>query len=168
MFFRFLIFTTFVTVTLSAKTNMFECNKIFEDRKSELILEIDRINDKEDSLQSLKEATNMLLKKKKAKLDIQEKEVNSKLEKISSKEEKIEKMLEENKKLLKEIEKLKLDKISDTYSKMKAKSAANILAELRPKDALKILLNIKAKTLAKIFSKMNPKKASELTLILSK
>lgn len=169
MFFRRTIFLGAVlTISMFGKDNLLECNKVFEERKSELILELERITDREQSLEALREATTSLLTRKRDELDKQEKEVNNKLAQISEKEERIEAILEENKKLLEEIEQLKLDKISNTYSKMKAKSAAGILSEMQTEDAVKVLLTINPKVLAKIFAKMNPKKASELTEELSR
>jgi len=167
MLFRIFLLFFVVKSLLFAETRLFECNKIFEERKNELILELERLNDKEASLQALTEETNKLLKMKKAKLDKQEAEINQKLDMISEKENRIEEMLNENKKLLSEIEKLKMTKVSETYSKMKPKAAAAILENLEPKEAVKILLNIKAKILSKIFSKMDPVKASRLTKVLT-
>ena len=120
MLFRIFLLFFVVKSLLFAETRLFECNKIFEERKNELILELERLNDKEASLQALTEETNKLLKMKKAKLDKQEAEINQKLDMISEKENRIEEMLNENKKLLSEIEKLKMtkdhDKIEELFS----------------------------------------------------
>ena len=155
------------TSSLFSENRLFDCTKIFEERKSELLLELERINDREQALYDLKEATNRLLKKKKEKLDKQEAEINRKLKLIEEKEQNIKNMIAENRKVLEEIKKIKLDKVSTTYSKMKPKSAAAILAELDPKIAVNVLLKIKPKTLSKIFAKMDPVKASELTRLLA-
>ena len=42
----------------------YECTKIFEDRKNELLLELERIDEQKQSLDSLKRATEDLLRKK--------------------------------------------------------------------------------------------------------
>jgi flagellar motility protein MotE (MotC chaperone) len=147
---------------------LFECTKIFKDRKSELLVELERIDEEKQALEALKIATNNLLKKKKVALDLQEEEVNKKLKTIKQKEASVKKMLEENKKVLKELKKLKMSKIAQTYSKMKASSAANIISKLPDDEAVKILRELKPKTVGQIFAKMEPKKASSLTQLLAK
>ncbi len=152
---------------LFGKDELVICNKIFEERKGELALEIQRLNDKENSLEALREATTKLLNKKNEQLNEQEAGVNKKLADIEAKEKKIESLIAENKKLLEDIEKVKMDKLSNSFSKMKPKSSATILNELDTDEGVKILLNMNPKVISQIFSKMDPKKASELTKKLS-
>jgi hypothetical protein len=47
-------------------TKSYECTKIFEDRKNELLVELERIDEQKQSLDSLKRATEELLRKKEA------------------------------------------------------------------------------------------------------
>jgi len=65
---------------------LFECTKIFKDRKSELLVELERIDEEKQALEALKTATEELLKKKKTALDIKEEEINNKLKIVSEKE----------------------------------------------------------------------------------
>ena len=51
---------------------------------------------------------------------------------------------------------------------MKAASAAAVLSEMDIKDAVEILSSLKPKTTGAILSKMEAKKASELTILLAK
>ena len=147
---------------------IFECTQIFKERKNELLVELERIDEQKQALNALKTATDELLKKKEAKLDLEEKKVNAKLSEVSQKEKKIQAMLEKNKKLLKELKSAKMSKISQTFSKMKAGAAAGVLSDMDEKDAVSILQSLKPKIVGKIFTKMDPKKASELTQLLAK
>ena len=61
-----------------------------------------------------------------------------------------------------------MSKISQTFAKIKAASAANILSDMSNEEAAKILQSLKPKVVGKIFTKMDAKKASELTSLLDK
>ncbi len=153
---------------LQTSDRLFECTEIFKERKSELLVELERIDEQKQALSALKSATEDLLKKKKISLEQKEEIVETKLVKISEKEENIKKMLAKNEEILKSITDTKITKIAQTFAKMKAGSAANILADMNSKDAIRILQVLKPKTVGQILAKMDAKKASELTLFLSK
>ena len=62
---RLLIFFVLLLPNLlQAEGRLFSCNKIFEQRKEELLLELERIDEQQQSIEALKEATNHLLKKR--------------------------------------------------------------------------------------------------------
>jgi len=61
-----------------------------------------------------------------------------------------------------------MSKIAQTFAKMKAGSASGILSKMDSKEAVVILQSLKPKTVGQILTKMDAKKASELTLLLSK
>jgi len=109
---------------------LFECTKIFQDRKSELLVELERIDEEKQALEALKTATEELLKKKKNNLDLREEEVDKKLKEVSAKEASVKKMLEENKQTLKKLQSLKMSKIAQTVGQ--------ILAKMSPKKASKL------------------------------
>jgi flagellar motility protein MotE (MotC chaperone) len=153
---------------LQTSDKLFECTEIFKERKSELLVELERIDEQKQSLQALKTATEELLKKKEQKLSLQEERVNKKLAEIRQKEESVKKMLAENKKILKELKSTKMSKIAQTFAKMKPASAANILSDMDSREAAAILQALKPKIVGKILTKMDAKKASELTLLLAK
>jgi flagellar motility protein MotE (MotC chaperone) len=140
-----------------------DCTQVFEERKSELLKEIEKIDEARQSFEALQAATNALFDKQKEKLDEQRNDLNTTMIKITNKEENIKKMLKENKQLLETINGLKNDKISETYSKMKDSAAAGILSELNTTEAAAVLFSLKAKKVSKIMAKMNPKKASKIT-----
>ncbi len=152
---------------LETSDKLFECTEIFKARKSELLVELERIDEQKQALGALKTATEELLKKREAKVSQDEEAVEKKLLEISSKEKSVKKMLKRNEEILKEIKDVKMDKMSETFAKMKAASAASVLSEMSPQDAAAILSSLKPKTVGTILSKMDAKKASELTLILS-
>ncbi|ADN10011.1 MotE family protein [Sulfurimonas autotrophica] len=147
---------------------LFECTKIFKERKNELLVELERIDEQKQALNALKTATEDLLKKKEAKLALKEEAVNAKLAQVSQKEKAIKEMVEKNSKILKELQSTKMSKISQTFAKMKAGAAANVLSDMDSKEAGSILQSLKPKVVGKILTKMDPKKASELTQLLAK
>ena len=166
-----LLLTLFVTSSLWAlqtSDRLFDCTEIFQERKSELLVELERIDEQKQALSSLKIATEELLKQKEAKLSQQEEVVRNKLTEVTVKEKSIKEMLTKNEATLKELKSTKMSKISQTFAKMKAASAANILSDMPAEDAVSILNSLKPKVVGKILTKMDSKKASELTQILSK
>jgi len=160
----FVVFTTF----LVANDKLFECTKVFEERKSELILELERIDEQRQALDALKGASDDLLNRKEIMLDEKESKIANDLASIEKKEANIKKMLEENKKILDDINNQKMDNISQTFSKMKPGAAAAVLADMQVGEAARILRVQKPKTIGKILTKMDTKKASILTLELTK
>ncbi|MDQ1263257.1 MAG: hypothetical protein QG559_258 [Campylobacterota bacterium] len=153
---------------LETSDKLFECTEIFKARKSELLIELERIDEQKQALSALKTATEELLTKKEVKLSQDEEAVKKKLSEASSKEESAKKMLEKNEQILKEIKELKMSKTAQAFAKMKSANAANVLSEMPPEEATAILLSLKPEIVSKILSKMDPKKASALTLLLAK
>lgn len=161
------LFTLASLNALETSDKLFECTEIFKARKSELLVELERIDEQKQALSALKTATEELLKKREAKVSQDEEAVEKKLSEISYKEHSVKKMLKKNEEILQEIKNVKMDRMSETFAKMKAASAAGVLSEMNPQDAAAILSSLKPKTVGTILSKMDAKKASELTLILS-
>lgn len=153
---------------LQTSERLFECTEIFKERKSELLVELERIDEQRQALSALQTATEELLSKKESKISQQEEVVNNKLSTISQKEQSIKEMLEKNTQVLKEINNLKMSKISQTFAKMKPAAASSILANMDVKEAISILNSLKPKTVGQILTKMDSKKASEITTLLSK
>ncbi len=162
------IFTLSSLMALQTSDRLFDCTEIFKERKSELLVELERIDEQKQALSALKAATEELLKKKESRLNQKEEEVDSKLLVITTKETNIKKMLSRNEIVLKELKSAKMSKIAQTFAKMKAGAASNILSDMDVNEAATILASLKPKTVGQILTKMDPKKASELTLILAK
>lgn len=161
-----IIFQTFIV--LHANDKLFECTEIFRERKSELLIELERIDEQKQALNALKIATEELLGKKEQKLNYKEQEIDEKVAMISAKEAEIKKLLNRNEEILIEIKDIKMSALSQTFAKMKAASASQILSEMPEDEAVEILRSLKPNTVGQIFSKMETKKASELTSLLSK
>jgi len=162
------ILTLSSLMALQTSDRLFDCTEIFKERKSELLVELERIDEQKQALSALKAATEELLKKKESKLILKEEAVDTKLAEITQKENSIKSMLKRNEDVLKETSSIKMNKIAQTFAKMKAASASSILSGMDSKEAASILASLKPKTVGKILAKMDAKKASELTLILSK
>lgn len=154
--------------SLQTSDRLFECTEIFKERKNELLVELERIDEQKQALSALKVATEELLKQKGEKLSIQEEEVDAKLADIMQKEKNVKKMMDRYEAALKELKSIKMSKIAQTFSKMKPAAASGILSDMNAKDAMKILQSLKPKVVGKILTKMDAKKASELTQLLSK
>ena len=153
---------------LETSDRLFDCTEVFKERKNELLVELERIDEQKQALSALQSATEELLKKKEGSITQQEELVDAKLATITNKEENIKKMLEKNEKTLKELKELKMNKIAQTFAKMKAASASGILSDMDEKEAAAILSSLKPKTVGQILTKMDAKKASKLTLLLAK
>ncbi|NOQ30401.1 MAG: PDP protein [Helicobacteraceae bacterium] len=166
IFISFGLYAQEVAPTLKEPTRLYECTKIFEERKSELVLELERIDEAKQALNALKVATDEMLKRKETILVEKEKSVDAKLKEVSQKEENTKIMLAKNEKALKDLKETKMSKVSQTYAKMKAASAAGILSDMKPQEAVMILKILKPKTVGKILSKMPAKKASIITVLL--
>ena len=154
--------------SLQTSDKLFECTEIFKERKNELLVELERIDEQKQALSALKIATEELLKQKELKLSQQEEVVDSKLTEITTKEDNVKRMMLRNEAALKELKTTKMSKIAQTFSKMKPGSASNILSDMNSVEAVSILSSLKPKVVGKILTKMDAKKASELTQLLSK
>lgn len=165
-----LLLSILYTLSFSLQTSdrLFECTEIFKERKSELLVELERIDEQKQALSALKTATEALLKKREATLSQQEEQLKAKQLEVTQKEKNITEMLAKNEAALSELKSTKMSKIAQTFAKMKAAAAANILSDMKEEEASAILQSLKPKVVGKILTKMDAKKASQLTLLLSK
>ena len=145
---------------------LLDCYEIFDQKRAELEAEAEKVLEQREAFEALKNTYLSLMKKKEAKLKKQQSEINATLKKIEDKKTAIENLVNQNKKILADIQKAKLDKITQSYAKMRPKNAANILANMKDKDALEILQKLPPKIVAKIFAKMDPNKAATLTQMM--
>ena len=163
-----LIFFLFSPLFAVDNQKLIDCYKIFEQKRAELEAEAEKILEEREAFEALKNTYMALIKKKEEKLKQKERELNLTLEKIENEKKAIEKLLKENKKILEEIKNTKLDKITQSYAKMRPKNAAEILSNMNTQDALNILQKLPPKTVAKIFAKMDAVKAAKFTELLEK
>ena len=104
-----------------------DCTKIFEERKSELLREVEKIDEARQSFEALQAATNVLFDKQKAALKEKESSIEKSKQEVDAKQKQIALMLEENKKMLELIEAKKNEKVGESYEKMKDGAAAAII-----------------------------------------
>jgi len=143
-----------------------DCTQVFEDRKSELIKEVDNIDEARQSFEALKDATNSLFDKQQQKMLSDQKTLKDKKDELNKKQKYIEELIAKNQKLIDTIKGLKNDKITETYTKMKDSAAASIFENLSTNEASSILFTLPAKKISKVMAKMDPAKASKITVRL--
>jgi flagellar motility protein MotE (MotC chaperone) len=145
-----------------------DCNKIFEQRKQELALKIEQLEEKQHALDALQAASKAQQGQREDRLKQKISEINILLEDVKKREANVKAMMEENKKILDAISKAKDDKLTQMYSKMKPASAAGILSEMNATSSASILFTLEPKKVAEFLSKMDTKKASEISERLRK
>ena len=160
------VWIVLVTTMLGAET--IDCTQIFENRKVELLREVEKIDEARQSFEALQAATNALFEKQKSALKEKESALAKTKEQIDAKEKQIALMLEENKKLLDQVQAKKNDKLDETYIKMKDAAAAAIVEKLPVHEGAFIMFGLPAKKVSQILAKMNPQIASEITQQLKK
>ncbi|CAM2920692.1 MotE family protein [Helicobacter burdigaliensis] len=164
---RILILMFFCAVfSFSAET--IDCNIIFEQRKGEILKELDKINEQQQALQALQNATQNILEQKEAELKKREEKVAKIEQDIKATEEKINKMLKKNEEILKQIQNATKTKVGEAYTSMKDSKSAAILENLPEGEAANILFGLDTKVASKILAKMNPQKAATLTQLIVK
>ncbi len=160
----------FIPLLLFAVDNqkLIDCYKIFQQKKAELESMAEAIIERQEALESLKNTYMALLKKKEKKLTLKEQELDQKKVKIKEEEKKLNKLIKKNEELLAEIKAAKLDKVTQSYAKMRPRNAATILENMKPKDAIEILQKLPPRILSKILANMDPAKAAMYTEMLQK
>lgn len=165
--------------TPSSNEALVQCNIIFEQRKDEIALQIQDLEEKKHSLKLLQKASDEVFAQRENEIqqklkqlehfsqNLEEKQ-NQMNKEIQEKEEKIKKLITQNKEILQEILSQTQNKIAQTYAKMKDSKAAAILSDLPYEEAANILFLLKAQEASKILGKMESKKAANLTQILKK
>jgi flagellar motility protein MotE (MotC chaperone) len=169
-FIKSIVFLLIFSSSLLAvdKQKLLDCYEIFEQKRAELEAEAEKILEQKEALESLKNTYMALIKKKEAKLKEKEKEINATLEKIEKKKKEIEDLIKKNKEILNAIKQAKMDKVTQSFAKMRPKNAASVLSNMKDEDALNILEKLPPKIVAKIFAKMDPNKAAKLTEMMQK
>jgi flagellar motility protein MotE (MotC chaperone) len=165
---RVFVLGLFLLSVSFAETQLIDCDKVFEERKGEILKEMQKLDQLQSEFEAFQEASNSLLDQKKEKVIAKIKELNSTLEEVKKNKEDIVSIFDKNKKLLEEIKNIKDNKISSTYLKMKDKKAATILNNMSKKDVAEILFKLTPKKISTIMSRMDPAIASGVTLLIKK
>ena len=158
-----LIFFIFITSLFADDNKLVNCYEIFEQRKGELQSKIDQIEEEKQAFIALKDASMNILKKKETKIKQKEKELNSTLQKIENIKKQNEALVKKYQKILADIKKTSTSKLVQSYSKMRAGNAAQILQDMDMNTSLDILSKLSPKVLSKVLSKMDATKAAVLT-----
>jgi flagellar motility protein MotE (MotC chaperone) len=145
------------------ESKLVDCYKIFNQRKNELELKLEQIEEQRQAFQALKDASMNLLKKKEEKIKKEQQELNATLQKIEKTKKENEALVKKYEQILKEIKDATSSKLVKSYSKMRAGNAAAILATMDTNTSLEILSKLSPKVLSKVFAKMDPGKAALLT-----
>lgn len=113
-----------------------------------------------DSLQRKQEELN----RREQELLALQQQMQSRLDELHALEGKIQKMLDE----ANNVKDQKLTHLIDVYSNMKAKQAADVLATLDPKIAVKILSGMRGRQAGEVLTYMAPEPAAKLSEMLSR
>jgi len=145
---------------------LIDCYEIFAQKKAELEAEAEQILEKQEAFEALKNTYMALMKKKEKELKLKQKELNLTLQKIENEKKQIQNLIKQNQKILEAIKEAKLNKLTQSYAKMRPKKAASILENMNDKDALLILNQLPARILSKILAAMTPEKAAHFTQLM--
>ena len=91
-----MIFVYSSVFALETSDRLFDCTEIFKARKSELLIELERIDEQQQALEALKSATEELLKQKEAKVNYEAETLEVKRKEIMQREANIKEMLQKN------------------------------------------------------------------------
>ena len=145
---------------------LIDCYKIFSQKKAELESMAEEILEQQEALESLKNTYMALMKKKEKELRIKQQEINATLTKIENEKKAIQNLIKKNRQILEDIKEAKLNKLTQSYAKMRPKNAASILENMKDKKALEILSQLPARILSKILASMTPSKAAHFTQLM--
>ncbi|MGM0622603.1 MAG: MotE family protein [Campylobacterota bacterium] len=140
-----------------------DCNKIFEQRKGELILELERIDEQKQSLEALKDATESILDKKEKVLNEREAKLEQMMDEVEAQKEEIEQLVAKNEDLLEQIKEAKMTKVSQAYAQMKPRAASGILESMDLEQAIEIMQSLDPEAIGDILAQMGAQRASEIT-----
>lgn len=146
--------------------NVIYCNKIFEQRKNEIVLEVQNLEQQKRLMTSLYEEQQAINDKKLQNLKLQEQKIDTLLKEAADRENEIKELIRQNEELLESIKNAKNDKITQTYAKMRDSKAGAIIENMPLKEAAELLFSMDSKDMSKILSKMTPQRAAQLTEIL--
>ena len=145
-----------------------DCVAVFEARKDELRLEVDKLDEARQSMEAFRASTNSLYEERNAKLIAKEADINATLAKVQKEKQSIEELVKKNDEILAQLKAMTMDKVGETYGKMKDQAAADVLSAMSRIDAASIMYALSPKKISAVMAKMEPAVASEITLLLKK
>jgi flagellar motility protein MotE (MotC chaperone) len=144
------------------------CHAIFEERKNEILFEVDRLDRSKGELDALGEATKRVLDEKESAIKAREEKIAADLKALEEERAKIEEGLKAQRELLTRLSEIKDGKVTDLYSGMKASNAGEIMNALDPYLAADILSRLDSKIAAAVLARIEPANAAVITGILHK
>lgn len=143
-----------------------DCTQIFEARKSELVKELEKIDEQRQVLEAYRAQVQSAYDKSMADLNSKKADVEAIQKRIEAQKAEIATIKEQNEKILAELKSMTVDKVAQSYAKMKDQAAADVLSAMSSASAASILYALEPKKIASVMAKMSPDKASELTDML--
>ncbi len=164
---RVLLLLSFIASFVVAK-NTTDCTAVFEQRKAELVKQIEKIDEARQAAEAVKAANDALYERKMKTLRKEQAKNEDLLAQIKKENKKLDKLNAQYKELVSSIEDIKNSKLAETYNKMKEGAAAGILEKMDRDEAANILFLLPPKKVSKIMAKMESSIASDITLLLQK
>ena len=119
-------------------------------------------------MEAFRASTNSLYEERNAKLIAKEADINATLAKVQKEKRSIEELVKKNDEILAQLKAMTMDKVGETYGKMKDQAAADVLSAMSRIDAASIMYALSPKKISAVMAKMEPAVASEITLLLKK
>ncbi|MGP1485635.1 MAG: MotE family protein [Campylobacter sp.] len=145
-----------------------DCVAVFEARKDEIRLEVDKLDEAKQALEAFKASTQSLYEEQNSKITAREAEVNATLSKVEKEKKEIQDLVKKNEEILSQLKSMTMDKVGEAYGKMKDQAAADVLSAMDRVEAASIMYALSPKKISAIIGKMAPQIASEITLLLKK
>jgi flagellar motility protein MotE (MotC chaperone) len=155
-----------INIVLFAREDSYKCNQIFEQRKQELIRELERIDNNRAALKVLQNATQSMLSKREEILKKKEEDLRKREKIVIRNVDRTNINLKKNQKVLSQIKKSVKNKTIKTLEQIGTDQAANIFEKMPTESAASILFDMKPKKIGEILSKMNADFASKLIILL--
>ncbi|QCD51911.1 MotE family protein [Campylobacter sp. RM16192] len=162
---KILSLSVFVLFLFGAEVPV-DCVSIFEARKSELVKEIERIDEEKQGLEAFRASSEAIFRERSAQLSKKESDINATLAKIDEQKARIENLVKRNDEILSQIKTMTTDKVGEAYGKMKDQAAADVLSAMDRISAASIMYALAPKKISSIMAKMEPAVASEITLLI--
>ncbi|BCX80102.1 MotE family protein [Campylobacter sp. 19-13652] len=169
MRFKFIIlaFMLCATLVFSAASDVpVDCTQIFEARKSELVKELEKIDEQRQVLEAYRAQVQSAYDKSLADLNSKKAEIEATQKRVEAQKAEIAAIKEQNEKILADLKSMTSDKVAASYAKMKDQAAADVLSAMSGAAAASILYALEPKKIAAVMAKMSPDKASTLTKML--
>ncbi len=142
--------------------------RVLENKRQELELKTREYDEAKQALEAYRASFEALQREKMQALEKKEAELNATMKKIEQLKADNERILKQSEENLKAIESKTDGRIKEIYSSMKESAIADVLTQMDGDEATKIILSLEPRKISGVLSKMQPQKASELTLLIKR